>query len=76
MSIEIQSADEQVLGRLVNEANGATFYQAPRQPRESKAMPAYMAKRYRQMRRYDPRLAALDDETLTQLLNTRPSPAK
>jgi hypothetical protein len=70
MPTEIQSTDEQHLVRLALEAVLATLDAAPVPPDNPKDMPAYLAKRYRLIRRYDPRLNALDGETLTRLLNT------
>jgi hypothetical protein len=70
MPTEIQLTDEQHLVRLVLEAGVAVVGAAGPMPKNSEDMAAYMINLNRLMRCHDPRLEALDDETLTRLSNT------
>jgi hypothetical protein len=70
MSTETQSTDEQHFVRLVLEASFATADAAGSAPENTEDAPAHFANWYRLMRAHDPRLATLDDQTLSRLLNT------
>jgi hypothetical protein len=70
MPTEIQPTDEQHFVRLILEASFATMEDVGPSPDNPAEMDVHMARWLQLMRRHDPRLEALDDETLTRLLNT------